>query len=121
MLTYHNVAVHAALVTLALAGADSSASAQGYQSPRTMSERVTFRDLDINQEPGARAVLSRIRLAARHVCSDPDDALDGRTAYYKCFKATVDHALADLNNPVVTAMANGRHGATPTSVAQIGR
>ena len=101
--------VLAGLVGLVLAGATSFAKAQpsidGNDVPST---RVSYRDLDINDSAGAKALLGRIRHAAATVCEPLkyDDPPFGVWSYQKCVRQAVGRAVAELNNPVVDALAN---------------
>lgn len=119
-----NVAAVAALGSLALAGATAPARAQTtFSSGGTVSERVSYRDLNINEEAGAKVLMGRIRHAARDVCGPPEsgDPLGRGRVYAMCVRATVTRAIADLNNPVVTALANPEHGNRGTTLATLGR
>lgn len=124
MQRHHNFVTIAALATLAIAGATSSASAQTTSSVRdTVSERVSYRDLNITQEAGARALVSRIRQAAKHVCGpyEVDDMLDGGRSYSSCVNDAVKGAVDRLNSPLVASIANPDHNKSRTTLAAAGR
>jgi UrcA family protein len=94
-------------VTFGMAFAQSVAAEPA--SSHTISKTVRVSDLDVSSEPGAQALLGRIRRAAIYVCSGGD----WRVQLYRAngFRTCVDEAsgraVADLGNPTVTAMYNG--------------
>jgi len=113
----------AGLVGLVLAGANSFASAQpSIDGNDVPSMRVSYRDLDINDPAGAKAFLGRIRHAAKTVCEPIkyDDPPFGAWGYAKCVRQAVGRAVAELNNPVVDALANPQSAKT-TRLAVGGR
>ena len=101
-----------AAASLSLAGA---ACAQVEQT----SVRVSYADLNLRSEPGARAMYGRIEDAAMHVCGQQPDIhqLTERELYQKCKSQAVDRAVRDLDAPLVTAAA----GRTASTVVLAGR
>lgn len=74
------------------------------------SVRVSYADLDIDNQAGAAALLGRIRSAARAVCGDYSGpiSLRARAAIRQCENARVEKAVTDVNNPALTALYSGR-------------
>lgn len=101
MLTKSILTALAASAALGLAGAHP-ASAQ-----ETVSVKVSYGDLDLGKEAGAKAMLQRIRHAARTICGEPTGGLNAHFQYWSCFKSTTDRAVATFGNPMVTAMNSG--------------
>jgi UrcA family protein len=101
-----------ATAALAIAG---TASAQA-DDP---SIHVSYADLNLHSQQGARAILGRIEDAADQVCGGQPDMrqLTERALYQACRRQAVEHAVRDLDAPVVTAMA----GMKNTTVVLAGR
>lgn len=73
------------------------------------SQVVNYGDLDLSSEAGAKTLLARIERAAKHACVDyPRSSMDRSTNFDACVKNAVGRAVASLNNPVVTALANSK-------------
>jgi len=66
---------------------------------------VRFSDLDVSTPAGARALHARIANAAFRVCRDVGRAGVERVA---CQHLLTDAAVADLNNPTLTALHAGK-------------
>jgi UrcA family protein len=96
----------AALAALsAIAASHPAAAGTQIGSPDTRSTRVSYADLNLQSEAGARTMFQRIRHAARSVCEiNLDDSWDGRVRYFACVRDTTDQAIAKLDSPLVTAM-----------------
>lgn len=77
---------------------------------RDISQNVSYANLDLGTEAGARAMLERIDDAARSVCGDTRGriSLSERTVVRACIAETKQQAVAELNNPTVTAMFEGQ-------------
>ena len=81
---------------------------QAEEAPR--SRTVQFADLDITHVEGAAALYSRIRRAARSVCDGYNSMeLVRRQRYIACYETAVSNAVAEVNEPVLTAYAAKRH------------
>lgn len=122
MQRYRNFTEIAVFATLAVAGMASSASAQTMGDPWAVrSQRVSYRDLNINEEAGARILLARVRKAAGNVCgpNEFDGLTDGRQQYFRCVEAATTRAIAGLNNPMVSALAKPEHDKGRTSLAAV--
>lgn len=76
---------------------------------------VSYSDLDVSQEAGAKVLLSRINASAKRVCGPaPTSAIDFRdkTAYTKCVKTAIDQAVAGSNQALLMNLHGGSHGTT---------
>ncbi len=71
---------------------------------------VSFADLDLSKEAGARTLLRRIRSAARDVCGPEGRELAER-GFHTCFRRAISGAVMELDNPVVVAVYEGSHPA----------
>lgn len=76
---------------------------------RDITESISYADIDLNTEHGARTMLQRIEHAARDVCGDTNGriTLSERTIVRRCVTETKANAVTQLNNPTVTAMHQG--------------
>jgi len=110
MHTNYPLASLAVLAALGLAASSLPAAARSPSGSEQASERISYSDLNLASEAGARAMLSRINRAAKSVCGlDTDDELDGRQEYFRCIHATVDRAVTTLQSPLVTALNGAGH------------
>lgn len=69
-----------------------------------MMARVAVGDLDLATEPGAKAMLRRIKSAARELCALPRSELFRNTAglEWKCRRGAMDAAVERLRAPKLT-------------------
>ena len=70
---------------------------------RIRSVPVYFADLDLNSRDGGYTLLTRIRGAARNVCSPAADIHDlaGTSDFQRCVRRAVNHAVNDVGAPSV--------------------
>ena len=66
-------------------------------------ERVSFSDLNVDHPSGARALLLRIRGAAKRVCG-PEDGLHADGSFKECVRGAVNRAVTELDNPLVSSL-----------------
>lgn len=80
--------------------------------------KISIAGLDLGRDEGAKTALRRIRGAARRVCQGESFAsvIDLPGPYAMCLNATIDHAVASLDSPLVTAI-NAGHGRGQTVMA----
>ena len=74
---------------------------------QTQSETVSYADLDLGRDAGARALLTRINGAAKRVCGPAPDPHQSHAAFKKCIDHAVDHAVTEVNRPTVNALHGG--------------
>lgn len=83
------------------------------QTTDTVSVKVSYTDLNLSSDAGAKVMLQRIVNAARTICGpEPTAPLDG-VGYARCVKGTTDRAVAEFDNPNLTAVNRGQK--TPAS------
>ncbi len=85
--------------------------AQAAPPDEEVSAHVSYRGLDLSAPDDARTLLSRIRAAARTVCQSDNGFTEQIDRSYRrapCAEATIAEAVADLNNPMVTAAYRSR-------------
>ena len=75
---------------------------------------VRYSDLDVTHEEGARVLLSRLRHAARSVCSPAAGAEDLYNAaiYDGCLTTAMDRAVTDVHLALVSDLYGGETRAT---------
>jgi UrcA family protein len=91
------------------AAAAASAQAGGASSPK-MQIVVSYGDLNVASEAGARALLGRIEAASRKICGSEPDIRDlkGHGLYASCVKSSMDRAVASLPQPAVAELYGER-------------
>jgi UrcA family protein len=117
---YQEIVMHTAIKThsmlsapvvaatfLAFGCAAMGGRVQAGESAQSDSTTVSYGDLNLDSEQGARVLYARIRNAAGRVCS----ALEGRDLNAKalwqgCFDQAVATAVTKVNNAQVTALHN---------------
>jgi UrcA family protein len=98
-------AAASAALALGLAGAATTASAQPSDE---MTVTVSYGDLNMHSEAGARIALARIHQAAGKICGvAPTDPLDRMRLYVPCVQKITDRTVATLHNPVLAAVNSG--------------
>ena len=81
----------------------------GSADAETRSQTVSYADLDLGREAGARALLKRISGAAKQVCSpEPRDLADTKP-YQACTQQAADRAVATVDSPKVSALYHNGH------------
>ncbi len=68
------------------------------------SQTVSYADLDLGHQAGARALLQRISGAAKLVCSPEPRELRDAPPYKACLRQAVDQAVDEVNSPRVSAL-----------------
>ncbi|MFZ1992061.1 MAG: UrcA family protein [Alphaproteobacteria bacterium] len=69
------------------------------------SVKINYSDLDVSTQAGAKVLLSRIRNVADRLCGYyPENDLGRRADHMACVRATVNEAVAEVDNPVLTAV-----------------
>ena len=71
--------------------------------------KVSFRNLDFNNSDAVAALYRRIQKAASLVCYDGMSPWDAskQTTYQRCYSASVEEAVSQVNRPQLTALHRG--------------
>jgi UrcA family protein len=96
-----------ALVIAAATVLSAGSFAAADQPNRTLTPavKVRFGDLNPQTPAGIEALYDRIRTAAATVCGTASIAdLNGYWATKSCYRATLDHAVAQIRLPMLTAL-----------------
>ncbi len=96
-----------------LAATPGSVQAQPISSPEQVSVRVSFADLNLSSQDGARQMMGRIQGAARSICGESaaNNDLADRARQNACVDQTVSDAVRSLDVATVTALSDTRRGA----------
>jgi UrcA family protein len=80
-------------------------------NPDLNAEAVSTAGLDLHSERDARRALLRIREAAKDVCGVTDGSIWAQPHPNACVIAAVNRAVAQLDEPMVTALHSGHSAA----------
>jgi len=108
-------------ITIVLfAGSQLATTAQAGQIDALPSKTVKFADLNLARPEGIAALYERLQGAADEVCSPGDPrVLVAFENPQKCARASLWHAIGQINDPALTAYAQARSGrASPPLVAE---
>ena len=96
------------LAAATLATGVGSAAPSSAADHQTVSTIVRYGDLNLANPEGAKAMLTRIKHAARQVCEPaPESALE-YPDWRNCVAKATDGAVSSLNAPMVTAAYSGK-------------
>lgn len=103
---HHRLCTASLLVGCALFGPLAAAAPDATDAP---SITVSYADLDVARDAGARSLYARLRQAARHVCSAHDGReLQGRLERRRCIGTALDGAVRSAGIDKVTALHRAR-------------
>jgi UrcA family protein len=100
------------LAALGVIATSHPATARAQNDPLdTVSVKVSYGDLNLQSEAGARMMLQRIRHAAKSVCQfNLDYEWEGTVLYLGCVHDATQHAVAKLHSPLVSAINGADRG-----------
>jgi UrcA family protein len=103
-------------IVVALLATGNFALAVAGDNVQARSETVRFPDLNTGSTQGAAVLYTRIARAADNVCRDPSSGrpVSMLSTYERCVHSAVGNAIAQIDEPVVTAYAAGRGVTVPT-------
>jgi len=94
----------------------SGAGAQATEEVNVLSKRVSYADLNLDSDQGAKVLYTRIRNAAQDVCAPLGGAdLARRSQFSGCVSKSIATSVTSVNNSRVTAMYNETMKATRKS------
>jgi len=106
MLTSQKITAPLVAAALSFIAYGQSATAQDGDAP---SAKVRYADLNLASEDGARALLQRIRHAAKIVCEQQwSDSTEAALLDRSCVADATRRAVTKLNSPLVTAFYSGK-------------
>jgi UrcA family protein len=84
--------------------------------------KVLYSDLDLTSIDGATTLYRRLQSAAESVCAEHGTKGPGSVFRVKtCVSAAVSAAVADINQPTLTAYYRAKHSYTTAAVRQASR
>ena len=88
--------------------------AEGRPPPGTQlrGQVVSYSDLNLHTDHGAKTLLNRINAAARQVCSPQPRDLRDRANYNRCMHDARMHAVQSINAPTLDLAYKRRFGAS---------
>jgi UrcA family protein len=94
------------IATAAILGALATAPAAAAEPVVRSSVRVSYADLDLSREAGARALLERIEAASQRVCGPRPSPrnLKINIHYRACYRDAVSQAVAEVESPLLSAL-----------------
>ena len=98
-----SIVLAVATLTTGVGSAVASRAAQ-----QTVSTTVRYSDLNLANPEGARAMLTRIRRAARQVCEPQPETAFEYLDWRNCVAKATDGAVSRLDAPMVTAAYSGK-------------
>jgi len=116
MYTKQQIAAYSAIIAIGVGS--------GAQSAETLNEdvsvKVTYTDLNTSTPAGAKALLHRIHYAAEQACG-PEDGIENISRPFEaahCVGQATADAVARVNDPMVTALYQGRNAPDAIVVAK---
>jgi len=112
---------HIALAAIACGIALTSPAIADQRDGESLTKVVSYADLNLNGEAGARTLYGRLRMAATQVCAPfKGDSLKEKTRWRNCFDPTLERSIAEIDAPMLTAYHLRQTGKTepPSRVAK---
>jgi UrcA family protein len=107
-----------ALVSVACLFGTGTALAAG---PSEVHLKVKYSDLNLSTMNGATTLYQRIEGAAHFVCGDEGRSLDEQIVWKTCYGNAVNHAVTQVNNPLLTSLYAKQYHPAPVRTAMLGR
>jgi UrcA family protein len=82
--------------------------------------KVSYSDLNLSTINGATTLYHRIEGAAHFVCGEEGRSLDEQIFWKTCYGNAVNHAVTQVNNPLVTSLYAKQYRRAPVT-AMLGR
>jgi UrcA family protein len=112
---------HIALAAIACAVALTTPAMADQSDGEPLTKIVSYADLNLNGEAGARVLHGRLRMAAAQVCAPlRGTSLRERTNWRDCVDPALARAVAKVDEPMLTAYHLSRTGTAepPSRVAK---
>jgi UrcA family protein len=67
---------------------------------------VSYGDLNLDSETGARTLYARLRAASREVCVgfEESGSMEQRLAWARCYSAALSTSVAQVNSPILSSL-----------------
>jgi UrcA family protein len=107
---------HIALAAIVCGVAVTMPAMADHSDGEPLTKVVSYADLNLNGEAGARTLYGRLRMAATQVCAPfRGDSLREKTNWRECFEPAVARSVAEIDEPVLTAYHLRQTGKTEPS------
>jgi UrcA family protein len=84
-----------------------SAGTASAETSQPLTKRVTYGDLNLDSQEGAKVFYARVRSAAAFVCSPLEGRdLNSQRIWHACIDGALATAVAQVDKPTVTALHN---------------
>ena len=104
---------HIAFAAIACGIALTTTATADQRNGEPLTKVVSYADLNLNSEPGARTLYGRLRMAATHVCAPfRGNSLRESTNWRECFNSALARSVAEVDQPILTAYHLSRTGET---------
>jgi UrcA family protein len=116
-----SLSLHIALAAIACGIGLTKPATADQSAGEPLTKLVSYADLNLNAAPGARTLYGRLRMAATQVCAPfRGNSLRERTNWRECFNPALERAVAEIDEPTLTAYHLSQAGRTepPSRVAK---
>ena len=83
--------------------------------------KVSYSDLNLSSINGATTLYHRIEGAAHFVCGEEGRGIDEQNVWKTCYGNAVNHAVTQVNNPLLTSLYAKQYHPAPVRTAMLGR
>ena len=102
---------HTALAAIACGIALTTPATAAQSDGEPLTKVVSYADLNLNGQPGARALYGRLQKAAAQVCAPfKGDSLREKANWRECFSQALARSVAKIDEPLLTAYHLSRTG-----------
>ncbi|HEV8332683.1 MAG TPA: UrcA family protein [Steroidobacteraceae bacterium] len=115
------IGLHTALAAIACGVALATPAIADQSNGEPLTKVVSYADLNINGEAGARTLYGRLRMAAAQVCAPlKGGSLAQKANSRACFDQAIERSVAKIDKPVLTAyhLSRTRKTEPPSQVAK---
>lgn len=101
----------AALFAVLMAAAPAAFAEGNTAALISRSVKVSYADLDLSREAGARTLFQRLKAASRRTCGNrPSPKLIAASVRYEaCLEGAMSRAVTAIDSPLVTALLDRRN------------
>jgi UrcA family protein len=122
---FHNsirsIGLHTALAAILCGVALTTPATADEIDGKALTKVVSYGELNLNSEQGARVLYGRLRMAATQVCAPfKGDTIRHKTNWRDCFDQAIARSVKTIDQPVLTSYHLSRtgKGAMPVQVAK---
>ena len=111
-----SIRFHIALAAIACGAALTTPAMADQSNGEPLTKVVSYADLNLNGEAGARTLHGRLRMAAAQVCAPfRGTTLREKAKYRECVGPALASSVAKVDEPMLTAYHLSRSDTTPPS------